>query len=94
MELYMSLAAAETDGSASTTRPGLGFLDASKAVLDLELELFPPASPPIQSPTRTKIRDSAPRSRIISVQLQQDLHMLKQSRGDTGGLYGVVLGLV
>jgi hypothetical protein len=80
---------------------GLGFLDSTRSILDIELFLTPhnslaPASPSSHSSRRAKGRaskdaKSAPKENNkeikIAVQVQQDLAALKGRRGDTGESY-------
>ncbi|ORX36948.1 hypothetical protein BD324DRAFT_479323 [Kockovaella imperatae] len=73
------------------TPEGLGFMDASKSVLELSWELFPPGhsslSPSI-APRRRRgtVRSEAVKPIQVQVNLQQDLGLLKASKGDTGSV--------
>lgn len=70
---------------------GLGYLDSSKAILELEMEIKPleePANTSEGSQTvkrrgRKKAVDGV-RSVVIPISIQQDLGMLKGRTGDTG----------
>lgn len=71
---------------------GLGYLDATQSILQLDLELVPPmkGAVPKAAKGRSRRTNGAATSReeamVVSVQLQQDLHTLKTSKGDTGTL--------
>ncbi|ORY23141.1 hypothetical protein BCR39DRAFT_550013 [Naematelia encephala] len=93
MEIYMSLASRlETDEPAAS---GLGFLDPTKPVLEIEFDLtlqkVEVANIKISGRSRKgaggrshkELQDQGP---IIFVKLQQDLGALKSRKGDTGSV--------
>lgn len=91
----MNLAAiTSTSEDKEESTGGLGYLDASQPILKLDLELVPPTFAISGMPAKvgSKGRSRRPVTaglgrepvRIITVQLQQNLHLLKQSKGDTG----------
>jgi hypothetical protein len=96
MELYMSPSHDVVSSSASS----LGYLDGSRALIEIHLVLRDPATLQEQSdsvlsqkPSARRQRKSAkanglvggPRKEVeISVKMQQNLNMLSQTSGDTG----------
>lgn len=84
MELYMRLATASPE--AETAAGGLGFLDGSKPLLEMDLVIQPPQqSSGGGGPQR---RGKAPKTSVKEVMIplvvQQDLTALKGRKGDTG----------
>ena len=69
---------------------GLGYLDATQSILKLDLELVPPIKDALpraaKGRSRRAVAGTTPKAEamVVSVQLQQDLHTLKTSKGDTG----------
>lgn len=69
---------------------GLGFLDGSKQLLELDLvisaEPTPPVTPPSAAGTGRKGKGGKPEVKdvVIPLVVQQDLSALKGRRGDTG----------
>ncbi|KAI9639572.1 uncharacterized protein MKK02DRAFT_39888 [Dioszegia hungarica] len=93
MELYMTLSTiTSTSEDLGESTGGLGYLDATQSILQLDLELVPPmkGAVPKAAKGRSRRTNGAATSReeamVVSVQLQQDLHTLKTSKGDTGSV--------
>ena len=71
---------------------GLGYLDTTKSILELEMEIkpldnaisVPDGSQGVKRRARKKGSEIA-RSIVIPISIQQDLGMLKGRTGDTGG---------
>lgn len=83
-----------TSEDAGESTGGLGYLDATQSILKLELELLPPIQEEevtIKSKGRSRRTGGTAASKqggkLVVVQLQQDLHMLKASKGDTGKFF-------
>ena len=90
----MNLASTNEDGIPDTG--GLGFLDSSSQILELEILLSPhvaTADPTVPSyaggydgrKRRTGKKEAQAREMRIEVKVQQDLMALKGRKGDTGG---------
>lgn len=96
-DLYIALAGLPSES-------GLGYLDTSKAILELEMEITEAADAGgmlmgaeerkgRRRRVSVKTRLQKPRSTTITIDIQQDLSLLKGRKGDTGKLFpmGVVL---
>lgn len=82
---------------------GLGYLDTTKATLDLEMELVPPASGTRRTsasllspaaPHMKRRREKHPsrtavarQTKTIGIEIHQDLGSLRNRKGDTGKPY-------
>ncbi|WVQ83854.1 hypothetical protein IAT38_005998 [Cryptococcus sp. DSM 104549] len=99
MELYMNLASTapdDTQGARSDDSGGLGFLDSTKSILELSLDVSPPASADAGKdvPEPKKRRERGVRKEkaggkgveSVQVKVQQDLTALKGRKGDTGSV--------
>ena len=97
LELYMDLATTREDEV--TEQGGLGFLDSTKSMLQIDLLLTPkPAATPTAThgttggamPRRGRAggraahRQPQAQEDVVGVQVQQDLSALKGRKGDTG----------
>lgn len=83
MELYMNLATASPE--VETAAGGLGFLDGSKPVLEMDLVIQPPQEGSSGGQLRRgKAAKPAVKEVVVPLVVQQDLTALKGRRGDTG----------